>query len=210
MKLVRGLRKDDPAPEDAFVLNLITQKTPPPWLRPVPCVLPENPALEDAVVFVYEVVPPQSREESLVRLVHFLVDSDSLAQAVKFIPALEQYPRFFPAQIARARLELADGNNPAFLASMRRLLAQPAPALALEDRIQFALLLAVIGADADARQQFERCWHDALVDRAAFRKLAPSAIAYLFQQSARLRISAPADLEKLGRSLLPPRWISQL
>jgi len=212
VKLIHGLKKDDPAPTDAFVLNLLDTKTPPPWLRPVPCILPANPGLDDTAVFVYEVVPPQSREESLARLVQFLIDTENLAQAIRFLPALEQYPQFPPAQIARARLQLLREDNPAFLAAMRQLLSLSAqfPALALEDRVQLALLLAVVGDDANARREFSRCWTQASENESAFRKLPPAALVYLLQQSTRLGLTPPAELSRLARTLLPPQWLSQL
>ncbi len=212
VKLIRGLKKDDPAPTDAFVLNLLDTKIPPPWLRPVPCVLPANPGLEDTAVFVYEVVPPQSREESLARLVQFLIDSENLAQAVRFLPALEQYPQFPPAQIARARIQLLREDNAAFLAAMRQLLSLSAqfPALALEDRAQLALLLAVVGDDGNAGRQFTRCWEQSSQRPADFRKLPPAALVYLLQQSTRLGIKPAAELNRLARTLLPPQWLAQL
>ncbi|MGC4071340.1 MAG: hypothetical protein QM760_02235 [Nibricoccus sp.] len=212
VKLVRGLKKDDPAPSDAFVLNLLATKTPPPWLRPVPCVLPANPGLDDTGVFVYEVVPPQSREESLTRLVQFLIDSENLTQATRFLPALEQYPQFLPAQIARARVQLLRRDNTAFLAAMRQLLTLSSqfPTLALEDRVQLALLLAVVGNDSNARREFSYCWDQAGQRTVDFRKLSPSALVYMLQQSARLEIKPPVELEQLARTLLPPQWLARL
>ncbi len=212
VKLIRGLKKDDPAPTDAFVLNLLDTKTPPPWLRPIPCVLPANPGLDDTAVFVYEVVPPQSREESLSRLVQFLIDTENLAQAVRFLPALEKYPQFPPAQIARARIQLLREDNSAFLAAMRQLLSLSPqfPALALEDRVQLALLLAVVGDDTNARREFSRCWTQASENESAFRKLPPAALVYLLQQSTRLSLTPPAELNRLARTLLPPQWLAQL
>jgi hypothetical protein len=212
VKLIRGLKKDDPAPTDAFVLNLLDTKIPPTWLRPVPCVLPANPGLDDTAVFVYEVVPPQSREESLARLVQFLIDSENLAQAIRFLPALEQYPQFPPAQIARARLQLLSEDNAAFLTAMRQLLSLSSqfPALTLEDRVQLALLLAVVGDDASARREFSSCWEQAAQLPADFRKLPPAALVYLLQQSTRLGLTPPTELNQLARTLLPPQWLSQL
>ncbi|ATC64062.1 hypothetical protein CMV30_08915 [Nibricoccus aquaticus] len=212
VKLIRGLKKDDPAPTDAFVLNLLDTKTPPPWLRPVPCVLPSNPGLDDTAVFVYEVVQPQSREESLARLVQFLIDTENLTQAVRFLPALEQYPQFPPAQIARARIQLLREDNAAFLAAMRELLllSPRFPALALEDRVQLALLLAVVGDDTNARREFSRCWTQASENESAFRKLPPASLVYLLQQSTRLSLTPPAGLDRLARTLLPPQWLAQL
>jgi len=212
VKLIRGLKKTDPAPDDAFVLNLLRDKLPPPWLRPVACVLPANPGLDEATAFVYEVVPPQTREESLVSLVHFLIDSGNLAEAAKFLPALDQYPTDLPAQICRARLQLQLEQKPAFVATMRAMLGQRVStlSLSLENRIHFALLLAVVGADREAAAEFSQCWSVAADDENQLRHLSAAAIQYLLQQSARLGITVPAHQQTLARSLLPPQWLSQL
>jgi hypothetical protein len=212
VKLIRGLKKSDPPPDDAFVLNLLTTKGPPPWLRPVACMLPANPALEDTTAFVFEVVPPQSPEAALVNRVNFLIDSERMAHAANLLPALAKSSADLSVKICRARLLLALGRNPEFVAAMKHVAAEKPSAhdLTLEMHIHRALLNAVVGADKESAEEFSLCWALAGENPDSLRHLSDSAVLYLLQQSQRLGVVGPADLRALARSLLPPQWAAQL
>lgn len=211
-KLIRELDPSDPLPQDAFIPKLIDTKIAPPWLRPVPFLLPENSALANASVFLFEVVPPQTRAESLVQLVHFLLETHQDAQAARFLTALQALPESAPAWLVRARLHLVREERAAFVTAMNTLfgLLNAGATLNFEEHVQFALLLAVAGLDDQARREFAYCWETIARDRGHLLRLPPSAIVYLFQQGRRLGIPISDDLADLGYSLLPPSWVEQL
>ncbi len=211
-KLIRELDPADPLPRDAFIPRLVDTKIAPPWLRPVPFLLPENSTLANATVSLFEVVPPQTREQSLVQLVHFLLETRQENQAARFLPALQSHPGSAPAWLARSRLHLAREETAAFIPAMNTLfdLLNAGASLDFEEHVQFALLLAVAGLDDQARREFAYCWETITRDRRHLLRLPPSAIVYLFQQGRRLGIPISNELTALGHSLLPPSWVEQL
>jgi hypothetical protein len=55
-RLYRGLRKDQPVPDDAFLWKMLRTGDVPPWLRAHPFALPDDPRMKGHWATIYEVV----------------------------------------------------------------------------------------------------------------------------------------------------------
>jgi hypothetical protein len=211
IRLVRGIPKGEAVPDNAIFLQLIKTKILPPWLRLAPYRFPADKTLEDQLVFVFEVVPPQPPEAPLANLANFLLDVGEARSALRFAPALERNRAYFPTLIALGRVCLKK-NDPGPLATVmteiKDRLAE-ADSLSLEDHLQLGCLLAFTGDTVAASEQLTHC--AARMSEHDVRRLSASAAYNFLYLAPRLGVPSPSQsMVELAFDLLPPKAREQL
>ena len=204
VRLYLGLAPGQALPPDAFILALLHGRGVPPWLRPLPYPLPDNAALKDQTVLIFEVTPPQGPDATAVHLADYLLQMGRLDLVGRVEPELAAYPRSLPAQAMLAYVEGRRDEGEAFAATMDRLGALvPPPDLALEDRIRLAFVLAAAGRLEPAREQLARCLGG--LDEPALRRLTPGSLRDLLVLTEKFGAPIPdPHLRRLAVELLPP------
>jgi hypothetical protein len=153
----------------------------PPWLRPVPYVLPASGGLEGQSVAVLEVVDEQDPAVAAGRLAEYFVEMDQLDLAASAAQALRRFPADLGALAARAQVENARGDMDGFGRTvellMARLSTQAARALPWDRQVSLAVVLA-LGQHMDlAQEQLRRCLIDA--DEQKLRSLSGESLFHL-------------------------------
>ncbi len=121
-RIDRGLRADQPAPDDAFILQLLHGRIHPSWLRPIFYQLPPGDEFKPLWVFMAEIVPDQNPALAQVRLAQWemqMGDNDDAGKALDSALALD--PDCVPAIVTAARLDFAAGKTTTFNACVQRL-----------------------------------------------------------------------------------------
>lgn len=205
-KLARGLRRDQKAPEDAFMVQLLRTASIPYWLRPLPYSLPEDALFKDYNVLVFEVVPDQTMDLALVRTAQFLEEKGNLEKATANLAlALERNPQFLPALIALAHLHYHFQENEEFARALEQIRAglSGAGELRFEDRVDLARILTAGKEHGEAAAQFAACLDQA--GEQDLRMLQSKALYDLanFSDAAGVSVSHPEIVRK-AMDLLPP------
>jgi len=185
----------------------------PPWLRPVPYVLPAAGGLEGQSVVVLEVVDEQDPAVAAGRLAEYFVEMDELDLAASAAQALRRYPADLGALAARAQVENARGDMESFARTVDLLLPRISGgadrALPWDRRVSLAVVLA-LGQHMDlARAQFGRCLAE--VDEQKLRSLSAESL-YHMEVLGKIAGEGIADprLRALALDLLPQAMRSQL
>ncbi len=145
---------------NAFIYNIIESHHIPRWLRPIYYPMPPDKLLSAQAVYILEVAPQQSEEESNVRVAQWQLAIGSPQSAFTSVRnALQIHPNYLPALICGARVDQVLGRQEeltALLQGIRQQLSQ-AGSLELEERIDLAVLLVMAKDDADATTQIAAC-----------------------------------------------------
>ena len=212
-RLSHHLRKNDPVPEDAFAWSLTHGRVYPSWLRPIFYPMPQaGDYAKKFSVLVFAIDPTQSEALAQVRLAQWQMQLGNTPEAVRALNnALQDDPACLPAHITAARLEFAAGKTDAIAARLQHLLAllPQADSLDFDDRVDFAIVLALAKQDALARAQVAAAVRAATLPglralrvQALFDFLSLARQAHLLDQRPALFFAANA--------LLPPDARMQL
>ncbi|MFT3868560.1 MAG: hypothetical protein QM715_08680 [Nibricoccus sp.] len=211
-RLALGLRRGEEAPDNTFQARLSKGHGCPFWLRPVYYPAPEMEALKDDFVLVYEVVPEQSREEAALRYGQMVFERGEREPAEKFLGILvRHFPDYLPGWVALAQVQLSLEHKEAFQASLGRIvsLQGQTDALALDDRIGLATVLATAGDIDGMRKQIRLCVNTA--DEAGLRRLNANTLLcfVLFAQDTGEGASRP-EIMRLATELLPSEMLKDV
>jgi hypothetical protein len=179
----------------------------PPWLRPVPYILPEISGFEGHSVTVLEVVDAQDDATAASRLAEYYVEMDKLDFAASAAQTLRRFPADIGALVARAQVDNARGDTEGFARAvdliLPRLSSRADRTLALDQRVSLAVVLA-LGHHMDlAREQVRQCL--AGLDDENLRSLSTGSLYHL-QVLCRATDQGISDarLRGLSMDLLPP------
>jgi hypothetical protein len=143
----------------------LRQWTLPPWLRPVPYLMPTMPGFEGQSVTILEVVDDQDDAVAGSRLAEYFADSGQLDLAQNLVEPLRRFPADLGALIARTRISLAAGNADETAQNLQALLRRSEPPLDDEllwdQRLSLAVVLAQTQHLGPARRELQRCLRDA-------------------------------------------------
>jgi hypothetical protein len=118
----------------------------PPWLKPVPYLLPTIGGFEGQSVVILEVVDEQDDATAASRLVQYFIDMQQMDLATKAGVRLRRFPADLGALLARAQLEVATSENGEYADTvnllLRRVGAGADRALPWDQRVNLAILLA--------------------------------------------------------------------
>jgi hypothetical protein len=205
VRLYLGLAPGQPLPANAFILGLLHGRGLPPWLRPLPYPLPDNPALKGQSVLVFAVTPPQTPVAMVVHLTDYLVEMGRMDLAARMEPELASYADSLPALAMLAYVQGRAGEGEAFAATVGRMLETDpaAPDLALDDRIRLAFVLAAGGHEDRARAQLATCLRG--LDEPALRALTAGSLRDLLVLEQKFAMPIPdRRLQQFALGLLPP------
>jgi hypothetical protein len=185
----------------------------PPWLEPVPYLLPTINGFEGETVAILEVVDEQDDASAASRLVQYFIDMQQLDLATKAGVRLRRFPADLGALLARAQLEVATTENGEYADTvnllLRRLSGGADKALPWDQRVNLAILLAQTHHVDLARTRIRDCLED--VDDDKLRSLSTNAL-YRMQVMIRafgLEIRDP-HVRETAADLLPSDLRSRL
>lgn len=210
-RLARGLRRSDPAPTDAFVVQLQRAGQLPPWLRPIYYPLPEQ-LRKNLSISIYAWAPQQTGTEALTRLAQTQLDANRPAAAQNLLQmALSRDTTYVPALITLARLQISANDAANFTTTFQQLRVRTplTPDLALDDRVDLASVYSRTTEQGLIREQLQLALRN--VNTAALRTLRPDSLYNLLilARDAGLLTSRPA-LWQVGLDLLPASLRQQL
>jgi hypothetical protein len=117
----------------------------PPWLKPVPYLLPTIGGFEGQSVDILEVIDEQDDASAASRLVQYFIDMGQLDLATKAGVRLRRFPADLGALLARTQLEIAT-ENPDYQDTLNLLLKRVATgadrALPWDQRVNLAIVMA--------------------------------------------------------------------
>lgn len=204
-RLDRGLKPDDPLPDDAFALNLVKEAPQyPPWLRPIFVPVPRHKLFADHKVLAFEVVPGQSAREAALRWAQFRQRVGRNEDAEKrFDDLLAKHPDDLAILVEKALVTFERTKTPAFQATMERLVKNLAQAdsLALDDRVNLMRVLKRADRHDEARRQLVACLR--MADELTMRRLEETALVDLLELAKKLDAEqVRPEIISLGRRLL--------
>jgi hypothetical protein len=185
----------------------------PPWLRPIPYLLPTIPGFEGQSVTILEVVDEQDDATALSRIAVYLVDVGQLDLGAKAGRALRRFPADLGALVARAQVEVGCGANDEFAATvdllMRRISGGADRQLQWDRRVGLAVVLAQAHHTDLARARLQQCIAE--MDEDKLRSLSTLLLYRLqiLRKALNLDISDPA-LKALSFELLPSDMRSRM
>ena len=192
--------EDRRSPQAVFISRLAKEQGCPVWLLPVHYPMPEMAALSGEFVRVYEVIPEQSHEEAALRFGELMFDRGEHADAEIYLKEMvRQYPDYLPGWIMLAQVQLVLDHENDFQAISIRIAAlqSGADALALDDRIGLATVLAVAGDMDGVRREIRRCVEAA--DEKNLRKLDANRLLWFAKLA-----------QTTGEGLLRPELMQQV
>jgi len=204
-KLSRGVPAEAPYPPDMFVVRLLSEAVPPPWLRAVPFQLPENAALKDARVRIWEVIPEQTEAAATARAANYYFELGLPAFAARYVPLLEAFKDDLSANVLLAGLTSWQQDADAFAPAFRRVLAQlpQADVLALDEHLHLVVVLVVGQQQQLARAQLQSAMRK--LDERSLRRLTMGELNDLLELTGALGVGWPDPaLSQLARGLVPP------
>ncbi|HTB62176.1 MAG TPA: hypothetical protein VK737_01195 [Opitutales bacterium] len=176
-RIARNLPKDQPAPEDAFIENLLHGGTFPTWLRPIYYQMPPGDLYKNAAAFIFAVDPHQTRPMALTRLAEWQIQESHMDVAGHALDdALQLDPNCIPAVVTAARLDHAANKPDIFNACIQRLhtLLPHADTLEFADRVDLAVVFGLASDVASLREQLALCMRTAT--QPGLRSLRPDAL----------------------------------
>jgi hypothetical protein len=178
----------------------------PPWLRPVPYLLPTIGGFEGQSVTVFEVVEDQDDATAAGRLVEYFVEMDQLDLAQSAARSLRRFPSDLGALVARAQVENALNDTNGFAHTVGLIVLRLSNGadriLPLDRRVSLAVVLA-LGQHMDlAEAQVRECMNE--IDEEKLRSLSAGSLYHLevLSKSTGLGIGDPR-LRELALDLLP-------
>ena len=165
------------ADAEPFIHRVARTKVLPQWLRPLPYPVLKHELLAGESVLVLEVDDDAPPAASADRLAQFLLETGQTGAALKLLPALQRAPLHLPSLITATRVLQENGRDTEVLAALGTLADAYAasPALAAEDHLRLAVVLARARQGGPARAELER----GLVglDEPSLRRLTPMTLA---------------------------------
>lgn len=205
VRLQRGLAESDPLPADTLAAQLPRSPVPPPWLRAVPFKLPRHPALAEAQVLIWEVVPDQTPAAALAAAANFYLELGRRDEAARLEPALARHEDDLGALVMRAAIASSRQDAAAFGPVFNRILARlsQAEALAFDQQVHLGVVLAVGQRPELAQALLRRTVASA--DERTLRHLTLGTLNDLLTLTEVLEVPLPDPrLQQLARDLLPP------
>jgi hypothetical protein len=178
----------------------------PPWLRPVPYLIPAVAGFEGQSVTVLKVVDPQNDAAAASRLAEYFVDMGQLDLAARAAQELSRFPADLGAQLARAQVAIAEGDADGFGRTvdilLRRIAGGSDRALPWDQRVGLAIVLAQAHHADLARAQLRQCVAE--VDEEKLRSLSTNLL-YSLQEARRILGVEIADprMQETALDLLP-------
>ena len=179
----------------------------PPWLRPVPYLLPSIPGFEGQSVAILEVVDEQDDATAASRLAEYFVETGQLDLAAKAGRALRRFPANLGALLSLVQVETACGDNDELPKSVellvRRISAGADRDLPWDQRVGLAVVLVQAHRVDLARLRLRQCLAE--LDEEKLRSLSTLLLyrLQLMRKALNLGISDPS-LSALSLNLLPP------
>jgi hypothetical protein len=176
------------------------------WLRPLPYQAPAIPGLEGRGVRILELVDDQDEPLAAARLTEYFIEMGQLDNARASRPGLLRYPADLGVLVARAQLEIALQDGPAFTAVFEPLVSRLAGGadrnLNWERRVSLAVVLAKGQRPDLARAQLQHCLAEA--NEARLRSLTSNELFYLLALAKNLGLQfSDPRLQEFARQLLP-------
>jgi len=213
-RLAHGWRKptnptdialEKPKLSNAFLYHVIEAHQIPQWLRPVYYPMPPDSMLRGQSVFILEVAPQQSVEESNVRVAQWqlAMGGPEIAYA-SLRNALQIHPNYLPALICGVRVDEALGRKDEIAQLMQAIRQQllAADSLELEERIDLSILLTMDNDEADATRQIAACIRQA--DTRSLRRTGFDELYHLLLLSRQMNLTeARPGLRPFVLNLLP-------
>jgi hypothetical protein len=178
----------------------------PPWLRPVPYLIPAVAGFEGQSVTILKVVDPQDDAAAASRLAEYFVDMGQLDLAERAAQELRNFPADLGALLARAQVEIAEGDADGFGRTveilLRRIAGGSDRALPWDQRVGLAIVLAQAHHADLARARLRQCVAE--VDEEKLRSLSTNLL-YSLQEARRILGVEIADprLQETALDLLP-------
>jgi len=185
----------------------------PPWLRPIPYLIPTIAGFEGQSVSVMEVVDEQDDATSASRLAEYFIDMGQLDLAVNAGQALRRFPADLGVQLARAQIAIAVNDADETASTMEVLLRRISGGedrdLPWDQRVSLTILLAQTHHLDLAHARLRQCLDE--VDDEKLRSLSTSALyrLRLLQRALGEEIKDPR-LRSEAIDLLPPDLRSKL
>jgi hypothetical protein len=179
----------------------------PPWLRPVPYLLPSIPGFEGQSVAILEVVDEQDDATAASRLAEYFVETGQLDLAAKAGRALRRFPANLGALLSLVQVETACGENDELPKSVellvRRIAGGADRELPWDQRVGLAVVLVQAHRIDLARPRLRQCIAE--LDEEKLRSLSTLLLyrLQLLRKALNLDISDPS-LSALSLNLLPP------
>ncbi len=193
------------AVERTFFARL-RQWTLPPWLRPVPYLMPTVPGFDGQTVTILEVIDDQDDAVAASRLAEYFVDTSQLDLARNLGQVLRRFPADLGALIARARVSIAGGDTEEtarILEALARRIEPPLDDNLLWDqRLSLAVVLAQTQRLEPARREFQRCLAGATESDVRSASIVALYRLGVLSHALGLRFADP-KLESLSVDLLP-------
>jgi hypothetical protein len=179
----------------------------PPWLRPVPYLIPTVAGFEGQSVTVLKVVDPQNDAAAASRLAEYFVDMGQLDLAARAAQELRRFPADLGAVLARAQVAIAEGDADGFGRSvdvlLRRIAGGSDRALPWDQRVGLAIVLAQAHHADLARARLRQCVEE--VDEEKLRSLSTNLLYSLQEARVVLGVEiADPRMQETAMDLLPP------
>lgn len=185
----------------------------PPWLRPVSYPLPVIGGFEGQSVIILQVTDEQSDALLMSRIAEYLIESGNMDMAAAAGNALRRFQVDVGALVARAQVEMAQGDSEGFAHSVEallpRLTGETERTLPLDRRVSLAIVLAQ-GHHLDrARLEVQRCFAD--LDEEKLKALTTTSLYHLQVLAGALgEEMRDPKMRQLALDLLPPDVRSRL
>jgi len=178
----------------------------PPWLRPVPYLIPTVAGFEGQSVTILKVVDPQNDAAAASRLAEYFVDMGQLDLAARAAQELRRFPADLGAQLARAQVAIAEGDTDGFGRSvdvlLRRITGGADRALPWDQRVGLAIVLAQAHRADLARVRLRQCVEE--VDEEKLRSLSTNLLYSLQEARAVLGVEiTDPRMQETALDLLP-------
>ncbi|HXQ80610.1 MAG TPA: hypothetical protein VN775_04805 [Opitutaceae bacterium] len=179
----------------------------PPWLRPVPYLMPTVSGFEGQSVVILEVVDEQDDATAASRLAEYFVDMGQLDLAAKLGRMLRRFPADLGALLARVQVATACGDNDESADTVglleRRISGGADRDLPWDQRVALAVVLVQAHHADLARPRLRQCIAE--LDEEKLRSLSTILLyrLHVLRKALKLDISDPS-LKALSLNLLPP------
>ena len=178
----------------------------PPWLRPVPYLIPTVAGFEGQSVTVLRVVDPQNDAAAATRLAEYFVDMGQLDLAARAAQELRRFPADLGALLARAQVAIAVGDADAFNSTvdvlLRRIAGGSDRTLPWDQRVGLAIILAQAHHADLARGRLRQCVDE--IDGEKLRSLSTNLLFSLQEARNVLGVEiADPKMQETALDLLP-------
>jgi hypothetical protein len=198
--------------EDTF-LSAIDRWSLPPWLRPIPYIVPTVPGIREHSLKILQVTDENRRSVSLARLADYFIEMNIQDKATAAAIGLERYPTEIAALTAQYAFQRSFGDgtrqSQVFKMILTGLNNNLDRALPWDRRVSLAVALVQGNRYDLADSQIHRCLEQ--VDTQRLRSLTTLTLFRFLRILRALRLSLPnQQLEQVALNLLPDELRSQL